>query len=229
MSIHVICPGCHARFQVSENFAGQKGPCPKCKFQITIPSANDKIEVHAPEEHEGGGRGIDGKLLLKPIEREESRVTPLGLSVILGTIVLTVAVAFFAGETFRSNLLLCGLGIVVISPVLTFAGYTFLRDMEAEYLVGKAVYLRSLACGVAYSALWGVFAYMSGQVLTGEMWTWLVVAPPFLVTGALVSLALFNFDFTTGMLHYGFYLLVFIFLRWLIGMGWIWQIGQVAT
>lgn len=229
MPIDVICPGCHVRFQVSEKFGGQKGPCPKCKYQITIPSANEQVEVHAPEEFESGGRGIDGKLTLKPIEREESRVTPLGLTVILGTIVLTVVVAYFAGEIFKSNLLLRSVGIVVISPVLTFAGYTFLRDMEAEHLVGNAVYLRSLACGVAYSVLWGIFAYMSGQVLTGEMWTWLLVAPPFLVTGALAALALFNFDFTTGMLHYAFYVLIFIVLRWLIGMGWIWQIGQVVT
>jgi hypothetical protein len=42
-------------------------------------------------------------------------------------------------------------------------------------------------------------------------------------------LALFNFDFTTGMLHYLFYILVFIFLRWLVGMGWIWEIGLLQT
>lgn len=229
MPINVICPGCHARFEVSEKFAGKKGPCPKCKVQITIPNANEQVEVHAPEEHEGGGRGIDGKLVLKPIEREESRVTTVGLVVILGTIALTVAAAYFAGEQFQSNLILRVVGTLLISPVLAFAGYTFLRDMEAEHLVGKTVYLRSLACGLAYSLLWGVFAYISGQTLTGEMWTWLLVAPPFLVTGALVALALFNFDFTTGVLHYFFYVLIFIVLRWLIGMGWIWDIGRITT
>lgn len=229
MSIHVICPGCHARFQVSEKFAGKKGPCPKCKYEITIPSANEQIEIHAPEEHEGGGRGIDGKLVLKPIEREEVRVTPRALTVILGTIVVTVLAAYFAGGVFQSNLILRSAGVLVISPVLAFAGYTFLRDMEAEHIVGKPLYLRSLACGVAYSVLWAVFAYTSNQVLTGEMWTWLLVAPPFLVTGGLIGLALFNFDFTTGMLHYIFYVLVFIVLRWLVGLGWIWQIGQVTT
>lgn len=229
MSIHVICPGCHARFEVSEKFAGKIGPCPKCKYKITIPSANEQVEVHAPEEFESGGRGVDGKLVLKPIEREDVRVTPLGLTVILGTIVLTVIVAYFAGDMFKSNFGFRAIGTLIISPVLAFAGYTFLRDMEAENLVGKTLYLRSLACGVAYAALWGVFGYVAPQTLTGEMWSWLLVAPPFLVTGALTALALFNFDFTTGMMHYLFYVLVFIVLRWLVGIGWIWQIGQIVT
>ena len=229
MAINVICPGCHTRFQVSEKFAGKKGPCPKCKYQITIPSANEQIEIHAPEEHEGGGRGIDGKLVLKPIEREDVRITPLALGVVFGTIVVTVAAAYFGAEIFKSNLILRAVGILVISPVLAFAGYKFLLDMEAERLMGRDLYLRSLGCGVAYSLLWGVFAYVSGQALTGEMWAWLLVAPPFLVTGGLIALALFNFDFTTGMLHYLFYVLVFIVLRWLIGLGWIWEIGQITT
>ena len=31
MAIAVICPGCKASFRVSDKFAGQTGPCPKCK------------------------------------------------------------------------------------------------------------------------------------------------------------------------------------------------------
>ncbi|MEC8508925.1 MAG: MJ0042-type zinc finger domain-containing protein, partial [Planctomycetota bacterium] len=34
MSIRVTCPGCHARFNVSDQFAGKSGPCPKCKKTI---------------------------------------------------------------------------------------------------------------------------------------------------------------------------------------------------
>src|SRR6476661_3159539 len=30
MAIAVVCPSCHARFQVQDKFAGKEGPCPKC-------------------------------------------------------------------------------------------------------------------------------------------------------------------------------------------------------
>ena len=224
MPIHVICPGCHARFEVSDKFAGQTGPCPKCKFKITIPAAT--VEVHAPTAFESGGRGIDGKLVLKPIEREDVRVTPLGLGIVLGTIVLTAAVAYLAGGMLESHLWLRAIGTLLISPVLAFGGYAFLRDMEAEKLEGIPLYYRCLGCGAAYTVLWGVFGYaVASDVLSGGAWHWLLLAPPLLVTGALTALALFNFDFFTGLLHYLFYVLVFIVLRWLIGMGWIWQIG----
>ena len=37
MPISVVCPGCKARFNVSDKFAGKKGPCPKCKTVLTVP------------------------------------------------------------------------------------------------------------------------------------------------------------------------------------------------
>ena len=144
MSIFVVCPGCHSRFNVSEKFAGQSGVCPKCKG---------------------------------PIER----------------------------------------------PALVMAAYTVLRDDELEPYQGRALYLRVAICALAYVALWGVFIYLSDRVDTSQPWNWLLVAPPLVITGALAALASLDLDFGSGSLHYAFYVLVTALLRWVAGMGWLWE------
>jgi hypothetical protein len=60
-------------------------------------------------------------------------------------------------------------------------------------------------------------------VLTGDIWNWVFVAPPFLITGALVALASLDLDFGSGFFHYAFFVLVSMVLRWAAGMGWLWQ------
>ena len=45
MPIQVTCPKCFTRFSVSEKFAGKKGPCPKCKSEITVPDVGEEVVV----------------------------------------------------------------------------------------------------------------------------------------------------------------------------------------
>jgi hypothetical protein len=59
-------------------------------------------------------------------------------------------------------------------------------------------------------------------VITGELWIWLFVLPPFLGVGALIALGCLDLDFGSGFFHYSFYLLVTVLLRWVAGMGWPW-------
>ena len=112
---------------------------------------------------------------------------------------------------------------------LAWAGYLFLRDDEnLETYSGKPLLVRTAICAAAYAALWGIFAYVAAPALTGDVWSWLLVAPPFIVTGALVALACYDLDFGSGCLHYAFYLLVTVLLGGCAGLGWIWQIGQMT-
>lgn len=48
MAILVTCPSCKRNFQVSDQFAGKQGPCPKCKTVIRIPKAN-AVAADAPK------------------------------------------------------------------------------------------------------------------------------------------------------------------------------------
>lgn len=73
--------------------------------------------------------------------------------------------------------------------------------------------------------MWGVFGYASDFIAGGDVWNWLIIAPPFFVTGGLIALACFDLDFGSGCFLYAFYVLVTIGLRWLAGMGWIWVVA----
>src|SRR5262245_13698414 len=85
MPIDITCPGCKTRFQVSEQFAGKKGPCPKCKTVITIPTLAEKVVVHAPESF--GPKDSAGKAVLKPITRTETKLSiPFIVSIVVGVL-----------------------------------------------------------------------------------------------------------------------------------------------
>ncbi|MEA1951315.1 MAG: hypothetical protein U9N87_08020 [Planctomycetota bacterium] len=227
MSIQVICPSCHTRFKVSDKFAGKSGACPKCKGKIEVPAADQEVQVHAPEEFSAGGaRGASGKLTLKPISRTETKVTPVAVAAIVGSILLVGIVTLLAGEILREQVMFRAIGLLFLSPLIAIAGYTFLRDDELEPHRGKSLYLRAALCGIGYTVLWAVFGYVAETTLTGEIWEWIVVAPPFLVTGGLCALVCFDLDFGSGFFHYCFYLVLTMALRWAAGMPWVWNLGS---
>jgi hypothetical protein len=227
MPINVTCPGCLTRFTVSEKFAGRSGACPKCKSPIRVPSKEEAVEVHAPQQFGSGGRGKDGKLILKPIAREQRKFS-VGLAIgVVAGVAAAFAVAALGRGLLREYWLFRALGLLVVSPPLVWAGYLFLRDDDnLEIFAGRMMLVRTAICAAAYAALWGVFGYVAGHTLTGEIWNWFLTAPPFVITGALVGLACYDLDFGNGCLHYGFYVLVTALLRAAAGMGWLWQIGQ---
>ena len=84
MSIRVTFPGCLKRFNVSEKFAGKKGPCPKCKKTIEIPEKDEEVVIH---EAETGAKDSTGKKLSKQIARKETNLSTVNLVLIFGSII----------------------------------------------------------------------------------------------------------------------------------------------
>jgi len=80
MAIQVICPGCRATFTVSDKFAGQTGPCPKCKKPITVPSdAAKEVTIHGPEvEAARTGRGPVAPVIF--VEHHVPKTVSIGLA-----------------------------------------------------------------------------------------------------------------------------------------------------
>jgi cation transport ATPase len=228
MPILVICTGCHKRFKVSDKFAGKSGPCPQCKTVLQIPTLDEEVKVHAPEEF--GGKNAEGKGVYKPIAKEPLSVTPIMWTLTVGLVVLVPVIAFVLGRIIHETLPLAvgrmvtlGVGALLVAPMLVWAGYSFLRNDELEPYRGTALWIRVTICSVIYAALWGVYAYMVtmlvGDAQPESIIHLLVIVPVLVVAGGLTSLATLELDATAAGLHYGFYLLATVVLRLIMGIG----------
>jgi len=223
MAINVICHGCHARFQVSDKFAGKRGPCPKCKVEITIPEKSEEIIIHAPEEYEGV-KDAKGRSVLKPVARTYKNIP---LTTIFGgraasvVILLLAIVLRFAGLEKSSLSVVLGMGACLLAPPIVFAGYFFLHDDEVEALQGRSLWIRVVICSILYAALWGLYGFIVEFFLrTGEppqLWQLAFFVPPFLIAGATTGFASLDLDVETGFIHYTTYLLITALLRMIIG------------
>jgi hypothetical protein len=226
MAIDVVCTGCRSRFQVSDKFAGQKGPCPKCKAIIIIPSKKDEIVIHAPEV--SGPKDAAGRSVLQPIFREEPKISTPLIVVISATVFVVLLSALFLRIMFHGKdvpvpLLIAG--AIALAPALTLGGYTFLRDDELQPYRGPALFVRLIPCSIVYPLLWGVywliFAYLGIQP---EIIHMLFVAPAAIALGALCAQASLDLEFGSAALHYSLYLVCTILLRLLMGMNGMWNV-----
>jgi hypothetical protein len=219
MPIPVICPGCKAQFRVSDKFAGQTGPCPKCKAPIKIPKAGPEVKIHAPEATEP--KDSKGRVISKPIPRFEEAVSRRTMILIGAGTLATLAMAWFLGRAMENKLLLATVGTPLVALPLVVGGYHFLHEEEAEPYRGAALWIRSGICAAIYSILWGVF-YFVPQDWFVAYWSWFYIAIPFLAAGAVTAFACLDLEFGNGFFHYSFFLVGTILLRSLIGMPALW-------
>jgi hypothetical protein len=232
MPISVLCPGCKARFSVSEKFAGKKGPCPKCKAVIMVPDAPapaaENLKIHEPEQFASAGKDSKGRPVSKPILREETRLKPATIAGIVGVAIVVFVIAFvLRGVTNKWQWPIIVVGLLIVSPPLAVAGYTFLRDDELlEPYRGRALLIRASLCSLVYAALWGAYAPLPAYgIITGEAWQWVFVAPVFIGAGAAAAYACLDLDFGSGAMHYCFYLSVTLLLRFAIGLPPLWALA----
>ncbi len=226
MSIIVVCPGCQKSFKVSDKFAGKSGPCPNCKRTLEVPEKTQEVTVHAPKQFAGGGRSTAGKLVLEPLEYAHTRLDPVTATIIVAAVLVVLGVAWVGGRTglFQSAIATT-IGLLLVSPPLAVGAYTILRNDELEPYRGTALYVRSALCALAYVFLWGVFALLASRgVITGDIWVWVFVVPPFMVAGGLIAMAALDLDFGDGLFHYAFYVLVTVLLHRAAGLKWVWDI-----
>ncbi len=223
MAIHVTCPGCHASFKVSDQFAGKEGPCPKCKKTITIPSRDEEVKVHAPEQF--GPKGQGGQAVLKPIFREDAKFSPLmagGIAVgVLGVLVIALMLRFSIEDKSEFPVFILACSAIFLAPPICYGGYMAMRGDDLAPHQGKDLWIRIGACSVAYAALWAVLAVVDSYVFEGEGISTeilFVVIPLMVVGGAGAAVVAFDLEFFNGLFHYGFYLLVTVLLRVIVGI-----------
>ena len=216
MAIQVICPGCRSTFTVSDKFAGRTGPCPKCKKPITVPStAAKEVTIHGAEDKAVRA----GRVTAVPIIFEEHPI-PTAAYVAVGVAAMAAVVcavlARFAWGAGQAPPWLLAAAAVLVGPPCAWIGYEIVRNRDLEAYRGRSLILRAAACGLAYAALWFVKGFLPAE-LSGDMWPWVYLAPPFFLAGALAALAAFDLDWGAGVTHFSLYLLFTALLRWLAG------------
>lgn len=203
MPIQVICPNpkCLTRFNVADKFAGQKGPCPKCKTIITIPKKEDEVVIHAPEHSEAGAVGAGGRHTLKTFKRKDTKFQPLVFTGVVGFVLVALLVALVIRSTGSPEIWIKALAAVVLGPPLAWAGYTFLRDPDLEAYQGTSLIIRSIACGLVFALLWAIFTFLGHQFFGPdelkkglEIWQMVVLIVPVFAAGTLAAYAAFDLD-----------------------------------
>ena len=219
MPIQVVCHGCKAAFQVSDKFAGKKGPCPKCKATITIPAVQEEIVVHAPEA--AGPKDTLGRPVFIPILREETKLSSTATFAIVAacaTVLLVAVILRLAGGPPPFMLIL---GAIGLAPPLGIAGYAFLRNQELQPYRGTELWGRVAASSAVYAALWAAYRFIPGWYgLDGppyELWTLLYIVPPMIAVGGFTAYVTYDVEFGTGMMHYALYLSITVLLSYIAG------------
>lgn len=221
MPIRVTCPGCLKVFQVSEQFAGRKGPCPNCKKEITIPDPEkDKVTIHAPEV--SGPTDSTGQSVLKPIARKQSRITPVQIAIIAATVItyfiVAIAIRFSVEVDDWKDYPLSVLifGALGLGPPVAVAGYFFLKDEERGGYATKELWLRATVCGVLFAGLW--FAPMLTAYGFREYSTIaLVIAVSIMFAiGGAIAAGCFELEFLMGMVLFGVYFGASVLMRWIV-------------
>ncbi len=230
MPITVVCTGCLKRFQVSDKFAGKKGPCPNCKVIIEIPK--EQVIVHAPEEFVSGGKTVKGRAILKPLERLSTEFKLQNVLIGGAGFLAVVVLASFLGYLNPGPLILDLIGTVglfLISFPLAFFGYQFLREGdELEFIEGRNLLNRAALCGCAYSVLWVVFELFSRYLGAESYYVWIILVP-FLFLSLIAAYGIFDFNWPRCFFHYLIFLGPVLLLRGLIGLGWIWNIASEVS
>ncbi len=222
MPIQVTCPSCLSRFSVSDKFAGKKGPCPKCKKQISVPLKSDEIVIHAPRDD--APKDSKGQSVLKPIKRTETRVTRRGVILttvtILGMLAAAVALRFLGPVPWW----LLVIGALLIAPPAIWAAYGFSRDSELAPFVGAELRNRLLILTAIFASLWLIYAFVPVYVLdlnqTSEMPLFMsgVMLVTIVVIGAFAAANTLELEFSGGLVVSGLYVVAALVLALIAGV-----------
>lgn len=233
MSIQVICPGCHTRFQVADKFAGQQGPCPKCKEKITIPLPEDEVVIHSPEHSEEGAVGVSGEHVLKTSKKSDAKFAPLLFAAVIAVVLVALLIAIVMRGWDEKPAWALILAAVVLGPSSAWAGYTFLRDDELEGYQGLGLAVRSIGCGLVYALLWGVYLFVGGQLWGAdamaqglEIFEMLTLVVPILAIGTGAAYVAFDLEPASGFFHCAMYFGVTVLLRLVAGMSALPGLGE---
>lgn len=209
MPIAVTCPKCLTRFSVSEKFAGKKGPCPKCKSELTVPELSEQVVIHAPAD--AAPKDSKGVSVLKPIKRQDEKI---GRGLIIGSVAgVLAALAAAIGVRFAGGVPWPALALaaVVVAPPLVRLGYAITRDAELEPYMGRELWVRVGVISLVLAATWLIHAWVGPYVFDYDRGADMplvyagICLLAMLVFGAVAAMAAFDLEFLGGLIIAGMY------------------------
>ncbi len=222
MAITVTCAKCLTRFNVSDKFAGQEGPCPKCKAVIRVPGASEEVKVH---EAHAGPKDATGRAISKPIFRKEAPITAVHWTLAGCCAVVLLAIALVARNLFPADAFpfwAMSAGALLVGMPMAFLGYALFRDPEAGGFSGAELIGRVAICGVLFSLTWVLSPMMAyafnDDVMTPGALSQGVALMGLLFAAGAVSMLTFDLDYLMGVVHGGIYLAPCILMRLLAGL-----------
>ena len=77
-----------------------------------------------------------------------------------------------------------------------------------------------MICAAVYAVLWGVYTFLVDYLFQGDPQPFHMafLAPALVAAGGVGGLATLDLDYGNGCIHYGFYLVVCVLLRLLMGI-----------
>lgn len=224
MGIRVICPGCMRRFEVSERFAGKKGPCPKCGHMIEIPKEN--VVIHAPDEIIIEGKKVKNPDFVRPIEREAFAFTrkQIVANIIGMFVILAFAWLFHFLGSGPLKWMAGTAGIFVVAFELAKAGYILVRDPDdLEIFLGRELFRKSCMVALGYVAAWLIFEALIFFLNPGFFFFFYLV--PIAALAAFIPLIVFDTDFGDSFMLFVIFALCVTLIRGMMFYpdGWIWK------
>jgi hypothetical protein len=222
MPIRVTCTKCHARFNVSEKFAGKEGPCPKCKTKIRVPLPTEEVQISAPKSK--GPTDTQGKAIIDPIMRKDTVLSTLQIVLLAVGIISFLVVALvmqFMIKDWNTTVgwALLGVGALAVAAPIIFIAYAIFRDQEREGYSGSDLWRRVAICAVVYAVAWillPVAAYaFNGQY---EIGSYVLATVGMFAAGTVAAVACFEFEWLMGSVHYGLYFGIALLGRMLAGL-----------
>jgi hypothetical protein len=183
------------------------------------PAPAPEVVIHEPEA--GGPKNVSGRPTTKPLARRETRFEWVPALMISGSVFVSLAAAWILRGQLEKLVWLRGAGLLLLSPPIAVAGYSFLRDDELEPYRGRWLWIRASICGLVYLAMWGAYLLVPADA-TAEAWGWIIVGPPFFLVGAGAAYATLDLDFGNAFFHYCFYLLLTLLLGAAAGLAMPW-------
>ena len=218
------------QFEVSDRFAGKKGPCPKCGHIIEIPKVN--VTIVSPDELVVDGKKVQNPDHVRPIEQKSYSFTASAVIVNLAvlTAVLAVALVFhFVHAPFLAVPVGIALVLAVAYPLMKYGYMTFRDPNDLEIFLGGQLGKKSILGAAVLLALWLVYELVLLYMNPGGMA--LAYLIPVAVFAAFVPVVIFDMDFSDSLAVAVVFLLAVILLRGLMFTGdggWIWQRRDTA-